>query len=594
MIPEDIIARVRESTHLVEVIRESVPGLKKSGRNFLARCPFHQEKTPSFNVNTELGLFKCFGCGVGGDIFKFVMLQEGLTYPEAIRKMASRVGIEIEEDRREVVTGEAQERQSLYGLIEEAAKFYHRYLLESSEAEAARAYLAKRGLSEASIQAFSIGYAPTSGSALRDAAVKKGFSIEILEKAGLVKRREGSGRISDHFWNRIVFPIWDSQGRMIAFGGRAMGDAIPKYINSPETPIYSKSRHLYGLFQGIASLRKKRHIVILEGYMDVVVCHQYGFDITAATLGTALTEEHVRLLRRYADHVTLLFDPDNAGVAASMRGGELLIAEGFTVDVVTLPDGKDPDELLVESGTGALEQFLQSAVPYMDYLLAHTMKAHPGLSPESKLAVAKEVLPIIRKMRDPLLQDEHLGRVAETLRVDKAVLGQQMKRAKGETVRIPETTEKPVVPLVRKTVLSIEEEILLLAVSYPSEEMARKLTAVTWREPRCQTAWEWLSSCVAAGPFKLADHVASRPEDEQSWLLSLALEDRHYAKPDETLDALILAWARQTETLQLGALKLDIDAMITGQRPMDDAKVKQYHDLSKRLKGSNSGGRAYG
>ncbi len=594
MIPEDTIARVRESAHLVEIIRECVPGLRKSGRNFLARCPFHQEKTPSFNVNPELGLFKCFGCGVGGDIFKFVMLQEGLTYPEAIRKMAARVGVEIAEDRKEVVTGEAQERQSLYGLMEDAAKFYHRYLLESSEAADARAYLGKRGLSETSIQAFCIGYAPTSGHALRDAASRKGWSMEILEKAGLVKRREGSGGTRDHFWNRIVFPIWDSQGRMIAFGGRAMGEAIPKYINSPETPIYSKSRHLYGLFQGIANLRKKRHIVILEGYMDVVVCHQCGFDNTAATLGTALTEDHVRLLRRYADHVTLLFDPDSAGMAASIRGGELLIAEGFTVDVVTLPEGKDPDEILVESGTGALEQFLKSAISYMDYFLAQTMKAHPGLSPESKLAVAREVLPVIRKMRDPLLQDEHLARVAEVLRVDKTVLGQQMKRLKGEVSRVPPKGDVPVAPLIRKTVLSIEEEILLLAISYPSEGVAQRVSGVDWREPNCRMAWGWLGAHVATGLVRLSELLSPRPEEEQAWLSALALENRHYAKPEETLEALLNAWSRQSEALQLSGLKKDIDAMITGQRPMDDGVVRLYNDLSKRLKGSNSGGRIHG
>src|SRR5882724_1537182 len=337
MIPEVTIARVRESANLVDIVREHVPTLKKRGRNYLARCPFHQEKTPSFNVNPEMGVFKCFGCGTGGDVFKFVMLTEGLTYPEAIRKIAGRVGIAIEEEKSEALTEDAKQKQVLYGLLEDAARFYHRHLMESHEADAARAYLAKRGLTEATLVNFAIGFAPASGTALRDAASKKGWSLEVLEKAGLVRRKDG-GRIHDAFWNRIMFPIWDNQGRMVAFGGRAMGDAMPKYINSSETPVYSKSRHLYGLFQGLATLRKERRVVILEGYMDVVTCHQFGLDCTAATLGTALTEDHVRILRRYADHVTLLFDPDAAGAQASIRGGELLVADGFTVDVVTLPD----------------------------------------------------------------------------------------------------------------------------------------------------------------------------------------------------------------------------------------------------------------
>ena len=254
MIPDDIIARVRESVNLAELVRESrmFRVFVRRGRNYQARCPFHEERTPSFSVNAEMGLFKCFGCGVGGDAFKFLMLSENLSYPEAIRKLAARTGIAIEEKQSEAVSAEGKERQKLYELLEDAARFYHRYLMESPEAAEARSYLEKRGVSAASLTAFSMGYAPASGHALRDAAARKGWSLEILEKAGLLRRKEDSGRVYDHLWNRIIFPIWDVQGRIIAFGGRAMGDAMPKYINSPETPIYSKSRHLYGLFQGVA------------------------------------------------------------------------------------------------------------------------------------------------------------------------------------------------------------------------------------------------------------------------------------------------------------------------------------------------------
>jgi len=596
MIPEDTIARVRESINLVELIRESVPGLKKSGRNFLARCPFHQEKTPSFNVNPELGLFKCFGCGVGGDAFKFLMLQENLTYPEAIRKIATRVGVEVEEDRREVVTGDAKERQVLYGLLEDAARFYHRYLLESPEADAARTYLTKRGLTEESIKSFCIGYAPASGHALRDAAGRKGWSTEILEKAGLLKKRGDSGRIVDHFWNRIIFPIWDSQGRMVAFGGRAMGDAIPKYINSPETPVYSKSRHLYGLFQGLASLRQKRHMVILEGYMDVVVCHQFGFDYSAATLGTALTEDHVRLLRRYADRITLLFDPDSAGMAATVRGGELLIADGFTVDVVTLPDGKDPDELLVESGPGALEQFLKTAVPFMDYFIQATLKKHPGLSPESKLAAAREILPVIRKMKDPLLQDEHLSRLAQALHAEKSILGQQMKKIKADPAQAREqaaadATVAASVPLVKRgSLLTLEEELLLLALLFPSDSVASRLDTVVWTDERCQLAWVVLGPAVHQGHLRIADSLSSLPETIRPWLTELALQTRQYTKAEDILEGLLTAWTRQKEALQFSEMKASIDAMISGVLPMDDAKVRLYNDLSRKLKGGRGHG----
>ncbi len=586
MIPEATIARIRESANLAEIVREHVPTLKKRGRNYTARCPFHQERTPSFAVNPEMGVFKCFGCGAGGDVFKFVMLTEGLTYPEAIRKIGARVGVPIEEEKGEIVTAEAKEKQVLYGLLEEAARFYHRYLMESSEGESARQYLAKRGLGQTSLVNFTMGFAPASGTALRDAALRKGSSINLLEKAGLVRKKDG-GRIHDAFWNRIMFPIWDTQGRIVAFGGRAMGDAMPKYINSSETPVYSKSRHLYGLFQGLATLRKERHVVILEGYMDVVTCHQFGLDYTAATLGTALTDDHVRTLRRYADRVTLLFDPDAAGAQASLRGGELLVADGFTVDVVTLPDKVDADELLVEKGRPALEQYLTNAVPFMDYFIAAAQKRHPGLAPETKLAIAREVLPVIHKIKDPLLQDEYVGRLANALRVEKAVLGQQMKRMKFDRLEraatpLPAGEKKPVL----SGLVSIEEEMILLLLQHPSEQAKEVLEGLEWADRRCAEVWRVARTKWTGGALPIAEVLQGLSEEIQEWLTPLVLQERRYTHPHVMLGELSEAWRRQKEAGAWQDLKQEIDSMIEGRIPLDAQKVQRYNDLSKRLKGS--------
>lgn len=585
MIPEDVIARVRESTDLAELVREHVPSLKKTGRNFQARCPFHQERTPSFSVNPEMGVFKCFGCGVGGDAFKFVMLTEGLTYPEAIRKLAARVNITIEEAQTEVASAESRERQALYQLMEEAATFYHRHLMESAEAQPVRQYLVKRGLSPETLAQFKVGFAPASGHALRDAAQRKGWSVEVLEKGGLLRRKEGRDSTFDHFWNRIMFPIWDSQGRVIAFGGRAQGDALPKYINSPETPIYSKSRHLYGLFQGIPTLRKNRHAVILEGYMDVAVCHQFGFTMTAATLGTALTSEHLRLLRRYADTVTLLFDPDAAGSQATLRGGELLIADGFTVRVVTLPDGLDPDEILIRDGKEKLEQCLAEAVSFLEYSLNLSIKRHNAVTPEGKLAVAKDVLPLIQKVKDPLLQDEYLGRLADAVSVDRVALGRQLKTLKTR----PDAIEKKTVvtPQTQSALHSVEEELFLLALLYPSAEVAETLSALPWRDERCRKAWEVVGTGIAEGTLHLAEAMAGLSEDLQSWLTPLAMEQRDYRDAQDMLSRFLDAWHRQEETLELGRLRQEIDAMLEGRTPMDRDKVAVFNDLSRRLKGSS-------
>jgi DNA primase len=586
MIPEATIARIRESINLAELVREHVPTLKKRGRNYTACCPFHQERTPSFSVNAEMGIFKCFGCGAGGDAFKFLMLVEGLSYPEAIKKIAGRVGVTIEEERSATVTAEAREKQVLYGLLEDAARFYHRHLLESKEAAEARVYLAKRGLDQTTLVKFAIGFAPASGVALRDAAARKNWSIEILESAGLVRKKDG-GRVHDAFWNRIMFPIWDRQGRIVAFGGRAMGDAMPKYINSSETPVYSKSRHLYGLFQGLATLRKDRRIVILEGYMDVVMCHQFGLDFTAATLGTALTEDHVRILRRYADKVTLLFDPDAAGAQASLRGGELLVADGFTVDVVTLPDGVDVDELLVQSGRAVVDDYLAKAVPFMDYFIAQAQKRHPGMAPETKLAIARDVLPVIHKIKDPLLQDEYLGRLANALRVEKAILGQQMKR-----LRLPPEERSPSVQTVlpkkpaASSLLSIEEEMILLALHHPSEAMGRMLGTIPLQDARCLAVWEVMRTKLTAGTLYVSDVLAGLPEDVREWLTPLVIQERRYSQPLTMLAELADSWQRQKDVLEWQELKVEIDSMIEGRIPLDARKVHIYNDLSKRLKGS--------
>jgi len=592
MIPEQTIARIRESVDLVELVRESVQGLKRAGRNFRARCPFHQERTPSFNVNPEMGVFKCFGCGAGGDAFKFLMMTESLSYPEAIRKLAGRVGIVIEEQQLDPqASAEAKAREALYALNEDAARFYHRTLMEAPEAEEARAYLQKRGLDRQSLEKFSIGFAPASGFALREAALKKGIDLLQLERAGLVRRKEGSGRFLDNFWNRILFPIRDTQGRLVAFGGRAMGDAMPKYINSPDTPIYEKSRHLYGLFEGLATLRKARRMIVLEGYMDVVVCHQFGIENAGATLGTALTDAHVKLLRRYADRVTLLFDPDNAGAAATVRGGELLVAAGFQVDVVTLPDGKDPDEILVERGREALDTFLEQPVSYIDYRLQTSARKFPGRTPEARLAVAREVLPVVQLMPDPLLQDDYLSRIANALQVEKSVLAKQMKTGKRMASDQPGTKISSAIqePEAAEAGLSrLESELLLAALLFPSETVARALDALEWSENRCHVAWQAIRSDISQGQKPGPNAVASLEGDIQNWVTGLATQERQYDKPEDVIVSLLSAIERQKQTQTWQQLKVEIDEMIEGRKPSDPDKIRRYNDLSKQLKGTKT------
>ncbi len=308
-ISPETIDQIRLASDITEIVREYVPTMKKAGRNWKGLCPFHHEKTPSFMVSPEKGIFHCFGCHAGGDVYKFVMLIDGLSWVEAVKKLAQRAGITIKETREETI--KRSEKQKLYDILEQASLFYNRCLTELAEASAARNYLKERGITEETIEKFRIGFAPQGH--LLAAAEKKGTTFEQMSLAGLFIKTE-RGKKFEYMGGRIVFPIFDTQGRIVAFGGRTLKDEQPKYLNTPETTIYSKSAHLYGLHQALPSLRTQKKAVILEGYMDVVVTHQGGVPFTVATLGTALTPQHTHLLNRYAENIVLLFDSDNAGI----------------------------------------------------------------------------------------------------------------------------------------------------------------------------------------------------------------------------------------------------------------------------------------
>lgn len=298
---------------------------------------------------------------------------------------------------------------------------------------------------------------------------------------------------------------------------------------------------------------------------------------------------HVRLLRRYSDTVTLLFDPDAAGAQATLRGGELLIAEAITTNVVTLPDGLDPDELLVRDGRESLQAQLDHAVPFIDYVIAQALKRHPYASPEGKLAVSKDVLPLIRKVRDPLLQDEHLTRLAEALSVDKGVLGRQMKLIKADPQPAQEIKLSSSAKPTSSALLTVEEEIFVLTLLYPSAAAAKLLDPVVWKDPRSHQVWLALRSAVASGTVQLPDILPSLSQEIQDWLTSLAMQRRSYARPLETLHAFLETCEKQQMTAVLKTMQTEIDSMIEGRVPMDAKKVQQYHDLSRRLKGSTHG-----
>lgn len=444
MFSDDIISRVRDSVDIVDLISGYV-SLKKTGKNHLGLCPFHSEKTPSFNVNPDKQIFHCFGCGVGGDAFKFLELQEGLNFPEAVKQLAGKAGIALPADsrsRREDKKDE-DERKALHTIVADASDYFQKEL-EGPAGSAARAYLAKRGVSAAVIQTFGLGFARPEWDGLLRHLRQKGYTAGQIEKAGLaVKRTESEGHY-DRFRGRIMFPIRDIAGKVIAFGGRVMDDSLPKYLNSSETLLYSKSNTLYCLDAAKDQGRKQGYFIIVEGYLDAIACHQYGVQNAVATLGTALTEGHLRLLRRFADKLMLIFDPDPAGIKASLRGFDLFVMSGMKVNVVSLPDNDDPDTFLQKHGKGAFDAVLRSSVRLMDFVLAEVIKIGAKAPIDERMDTAKKMATFIEKTPDSNVQNFYIKKIIDALDIDEFEFRQERFKEAQTSRKIQNKADSPV------------------------------------------------------------------------------------------------------------------------------------------------------
>ncbi len=368
MIPEDVIQRIRERADIVEVVGSHL-SLSKAGQNYKGLCPFHSEKTPSFTVSPSRQMFHCFGCGEGGNVFGFLMKIDGATFPAAVRTLGERYGIEVDPQPASPAARQRTEsRERLLILNRQAAEFFHRALVSDPNGQAARLYLEKRGMTPSTIEQFGLGYAPAGWDLTLSALTKAGSKIEDLALAGLVVPREQNSRAGqtapgyyDRFRGRVMFPIRDLQKRVIGFGGRILDDGQPKYLNSPETPLFSKSRTLYALDVAREGISQSEEMVLVEGYFDAIALHQAGLTNVAATLGTALTSEHIELIRRFTHRIVLVFDPDTAGVRAALRSMDLFLDSGLTVRVVSLPAGEDPDTFVRGQGLDSFKALIQRA-----------------------------------------------------------------------------------------------------------------------------------------------------------------------------------------------------------------------------------------
>ena len=443
-IPQEYIDEVRSRTDIVELVGEYVR-LKRQGSNFSGLCPFHDEKTPSFNVNPGMGIFKCFGCGVGGDAFKFVMQIENLTFPEAIRLLAERAGVVLPETEQD--TAKFSEIESIYHALRFAGRYFYSQLTASDEGKEGLAYLLNRGFTEATIKKYGLGYASPAWDGLLSAATREHITPSVLEKAGLIiPRREKEGHY-DRYRDRVMFPIFSHIGKVIGFGGRILNSADnqPKYINSPETQVYHKSSVLYGLYHGKNTIRKKEEVILVEGYTDVLALHQAGLEHAVATSGTALTGDQIKLIKRYAQRVLVLYDADSAGAKAALRGIELLLKQGITVYGLELPQGEDPDSYVRNNGAKAFEEYIQTKKKdFISFMYALAKRRGQLDTPEGEAQVTREIVEKIAQMPDPSMYDPFIRKASQVLDIPDirlfGVLENVLQQAEKRTNR---TTSPP-------------------------------------------------------------------------------------------------------------------------------------------------------
>lgn len=514
--PQDFIETVREQVDLVEVASEYLH-LTRRGKDYVALCPFHQEKTPSFTVSREKQIFHCFGCGTGGNVFHFLMAMENLTFPEAVRQLAARAGLPVP------VAGEGGEKKArLESRILEmnalARDFYGRILRERPEGAPAREYLAKRGLTGETALLFGLGYAPDAWDSLTSHLRGQGYTLDEILAAGLAVAGE-RGRPFDRFRRRVIFPIHTVGGKIAGFGGRILGEGEPKYLNSPETPVFNKREVLYGLDRARQAIKELGFAVIMEGYMDVLTAHQAGITNAVGSLGTSLTVEQGRLLRRYTTEAVIAYDADAAGVAATLRGLDMLQELGYRVKVVTIPEGKDPDEYIRNRGRREWDALVEKAPPLVEYRLDQACR-----STGDKQKILAQVLPSVVKMASPLEQEEAVKLIAARLNVSWEAVKSELRRINTEQRKkwpISDKIANKTHNIITDAKKIAEREIFRLILQNPGY-----LPAV--KEELGERFYEKFADPVLRRIIYLFDQQGTRRE-QAAWLEKLEAEERKVA-----------------------------------------------------------------
>jgi DNA primase len=553
--------KVKQQADIVRVVGEYVR-LKKSGQNFTGLCPFHAEKSPSFAVHPTKQIYHCFGCGVGGDVFKFVMEMEKCPFPEAIRIVAEKCGISIPrpKERSPEERRENQQRSVLVEMQREAQSFFVKQLEGTPEGKAACAYLEDRGLDKDTITRFGIGYAPSGGDLLLR-HLKSKYNEKLLVDSGLVSRDQG-GRLFDRFRRRITFPISNESGKIVAFGCRALGDDQPKYLNSPETPIYSKSNVLYHMDRAKEGIRRQDFAILVEGYMDAIAVARAGISNVVASCGTSLAEPQIKLLERFTRRVIVNYDPDAAGQTATERSLALLLEQDFEVRVLALPPvgnkKADPDLFIREMGKDAYLELLKEAPPYVDYLIARARQMDLTTG-EGKLRAVNFLLPYVQKIPNRILRSEWATRIAQQLRLDEPVLRAALSKAASE--RRSEVKTQP--ELVGRAAKPVERRLIRMLAEAEGfrYELAQQLqNARLYHGLETEKIFAALVIASLAGqPLQATEVAALLDERDRRLLFEILFEEANEPTWEEALSCIEALQHRQAEH-ELAEVQRSIEA----------------------------------
>ncbi|HXT39915.1 MAG TPA: DNA primase [Candidatus Angelobacter sp.] len=472
--PPATLEQIRAASDIVDVIGSYLP-LKRAGGNFVALCPFHKEKTPSFNVNPHKQIFHCFGCHKGGDVFTFVQEYESITFAEAVRRLAERAKIPLEFEKNPAQQKSRFVKESLLQIHEQVTQRWQAALANDAAGQVARDYLKKRGVPDEAAKLFRLGFAPDAWDDTVNWAKNKGYELPLVEQAGLILRKEGGDHFYDRFRGRLIFPICDEQGRVVGFSGRVLtGDEkTAKYVNSPETPIFTKGRVFFGLDKSKRALLDAGYAVVCEGQLDLIACYMAGVHNIVAPQGTALTADHARILKRYVDEVVLCFDSDTAGRNAAIRALDDLLASGLAIRVAVVPAPHDPDSFIKESGGAAFQRLIEGAEGFFDFYLNHLCSVNDPEQDKGRVAVVHSMSEALRKTGNAVLVDTYAQKTAQRLGVSADAVRAEFKKSRAPQKKETDESGETAVPAARPSA----QELWLLKLLLLDDELPQQAAA---------------------------------------------------------------------------------------------------------------------